>query len=329
MRWQSALEAPWARALVGAGALLLLGALSMRSVTGSEPDRFRPTDITPTGDGDAPGDGHWSAIPDPIRPDAEPLLFATSLHPDRKRPSAVVHVVAVELSEVRLRAVAGTEEPKASPTVGGRSVRSGLVPREPQLRLLAAFDGGPVGEAGTAGMHVDHVTLAPPTLDACTLLALEDGTLRLGSWRALSAQAARAEREARLSFWRQSRPCRYEAGKARRMPVDAAMPEDDPPLERSALGLDVGSKRLYFGIGRDTTARALAEALHRAGASDVFELDSGVGRPKFLVFPHGPDGARRALGVFDGFAFEPDDYVQKPSRRDFFYLERRTAARHR
>lgn len=297
--------------------------------------RFRPRDVPPMNPSvAAAADGRWFAVPDPIRADAEPLLFATELHPDAKRPRARVRVVAAPLSQVYLYAVAGSSEPEATTVTGKRYVRPGIIPPEQHPLLLAAFNGGATTTAGQPGMYVGGFTLVPPKPALCTLLGLHDGALRLGTWRGLASEAERAERESRLLFWRQGPPCLYEDGELNRaLPGERAgessATASDATLlaRRSAVGLDRARSVLFVGFGTDITARAMAEAMHRAGAGNVIQLD--LDAPKFLLFPFGPDGNRRATGLFEGFAFTADDYVVRPSERDFFFLVRREPAHHR
>jgi len=292
---------------------------------------FVPADVGPMDRRVAgPGDGHFRPVADPARPDAEPLLFATLLHPDRQRRWAEVFVVAVPIAAVRLYAVAGTVEPQATTQAGRDYERRGLVPVDRRSALLAAFNGGFMTKHGQHGMHVDGVTLVPAKPHLCTILALEDGRLEVGSWRHLAELAEGAERDSNLVFWRQAAPCMYEGGQLNPALRDenvrnwGATIDGDVVIRRSALGLDSSRATLFVGISNDTTARAIAEAMHHAGASDVAQLDVNWSYPKFLLFPRDSDGRRRALGLFEGFVFRPDEYVTRPSTRDFFYLVRRT-----
>jgi hypothetical protein len=94
-------------------------------------------------------------------------------------------------------------------------------------------------------------------------------------------------------------------------------------IRRSAIGLSADGRRLFIGISNDTTARAMALGMQRAGASDVAQLDVNWSYPKILLFPRDASGKRHATTLFRGFLFDADDYVRKPSPRDFFYLVRK------
>ncbi|HVY31952.1 MAG TPA: hypothetical protein VHB79_35700 [Polyangiaceae bacterium] len=292
--------------------------------------RFAPIDVGPLERRvAAAGDGQWRAVTDPARPEADPLLFATLLHPDAKRPWAEVFVVVMPVERVRVHAVAGTIEPEATTAAGLEAVRSGLVPRTQRGALLAAFNGGFMTRHGQHGMYVDGVTLVSPKRHLCTFWGMRDGSLEIGTWRKLVERVERAEAAQQLLFWRQAAPCMYEQGR-----LNAALRDEDVKnwgatldgsvvIRRSAVGLDASRQLLFVGVSNDTTARAIADAMHHAGASDVAQLDVNWSYPKFLVFPRGPDGQRRALGLFSGFVFRPDDYLTRASTRDFFYVVRR------
>lgn len=294
--------------------------------------RFVPRDVGPLSTRmAAAGDGQWRPVSDPARPGAETLLFETLLHPDLKRSWAEVFVVAMPVSAVRLYAVAGTVEPQSTTPAGSSYVRTGLIPPERRAALLAAFNGGFMTKHGQHGMSVDGVVLVPAKPQLCTLLALSDGSLQIASFRALGPAAAGAEREGRLVFWRQGAPCMYESGRLNPLLADeqvrnwGATIDGDVVIRRSAVGLDRTRSVLFVAISNDTTARALADAVHHAGADDVMQLDVNWSYPRFLLFPRAADGSRRALGLFAGFVFQPDQYVRRPSTRDFFYLVRREA----
>jgi hypothetical protein len=301
-----------------------------REPAGPSTPPFQPPDVPPMlARVAAAGDGRWRAVLDPARPDAPPLLFATLLHPDGKRPWAEVFIVAMPVSQVSLHAVAGTREPEATTEEGQHYQRHGLIPASHLSQLLAAFNGGFMTQHGRHGMHVAEVTLVSPRANLCTVLALENGDLKVGTWSGLSTDAEQAQREGQLRFWRQGAPCMYEAGilNPRLRDEDVrgwgATLDGQVVIRRSAIGLDAARRVLYMGVSNDTTARAMAQAMHHAGASDVLQLDVNWSYPKFLLFPTGSDGQRRARGLFEGFLYEEDEYLRRASRRDFFYVLRR------
>ena len=61
-----------------------------------------------------------------------------------------------------------------------------------------------------------------------------------------------------------------------------------------------------------------------AGADAVAELDVNHSYPKFLFYERDAESgkllAKRA--IIDALEYQPNRYVELPSRRDFFYLAR-------
>jgi hypothetical protein len=292
---------------------------------------FRPKDVGPVHEKwSAPGDGQWVAIKDPRRPDEKPYLFKTLLHPDKFRSWAELFVVAVDLRRTELYPMAGYREPKSFEKEGMKYERKAAIPAEHHEELLAAFNGGFMTEHGYYGMKVDGVTLVKPRESACTIVQYDDGSVEIATWKTI------AEKEPRMKWYRQAPGCMYEDGK---MHVGLAAPDSrawgatldgETVIRRSAVGLDPDGDVLYVGISNHTTARAIAEGMHHAGAGDVAQLDVNWSYPKFVLFEPGEAGPeRKAVPLAQGFEHSEDEYIRKRAYRDFFYLvrnpDRRTA----
>jgi hypothetical protein len=270
----------------------------------------------------AEGDGVWVPVVDPARPEADAVLHKTLLHPDRKRSWAELYVVAMDLRRLRVLAAAGTVEPEASTTEGQRYVRRGVVPAEHREALVAAFNGGFKAEHGHYGMYVDGVTLLPPRDRACTFAAYDDDTMRIATWTALADGAER------MTWWRQTPGCMVENGKLHPRLADEEATSwgmalgGETVVRRSAVGLDPGRTILYMGVSNATTARAIAIGMQHAGATDVAQLDINWSYPHFVLFGRSDSGERQGHSLFEGFAYEDDEYVSRSSTRDFFYVVR-------
>jgi hypothetical protein len=204
-----------------------------------------------------------------------------------------------------------------------------MIPRQHRERLLAAFNGGFKEEHGHHGMFVGGTTLVPLRPELCTVVGYADGSVRIGTWHVLRGNPAVGEGLDGVEFLRQAAPCMVEQGSLHAGLRDettrrwGATLEGTTVIRRSAIGLDRTRTVLFFAVSNDTTARAIAEAMHHAGADDVAQLDVNWSYPKFLLFPRDAEGNRFARGLFEGFLFEKRDYVSRPSARDFFYLARR------
>jgi len=289
---------------------------------------FRPRDPGPAlKQWSAPADGVWVPIRDSRYPREEPFLYKTLLHPDANRSWSEVFVVALDVRRIDLYVVAGSQEPKSDDpkTVYERRAR---IPDEHQATVLAAFNGGFMTEHGGYGMKVDNVVLVHPKPTACTLALYKDGSMRIASWSKLSAN------EAEMLWYRQAPQCMYEAGKIHPGLIAGgglkwgATLDGDTVIRRSAVGLSADRQVLYVSITNHTTARALADAMHHAGAVDVAQMDVNWSYPKFVLFEtEAAADKRKAVALASGFEFSEDEYIRKRARRDFFYAVRRDSTR--
>jgi hypothetical protein len=287
---------------------------------------FRPKDPGPAlKQWSAPGDGVWVPIVDPRRPHEAPYLYKTLLHPDATRSWGEVFVVAVDVPRVDVFVVAGSQEPKADDPKAEGYTRIARIPESQHEELLAAFNGGFMTEHGGYGMKVDDVVLVHPKPNACTLAVYKDGSLRIGTWKALESS------EADMRWYRQAPACMYEGGKIHPGLTAGsglkwgATLDGDTVIRRSAVGLSADRKIFYVSITNHTSARALADGLHHAGAVDIAQMDVNWSYPKFVLFePRDGGPTRKAVALASGFEFSEDEYIRKKSRRDFFYLVRKT-----
>jgi hypothetical protein len=289
---------------------------------------FHPADPGPAlKSWSAPGDGVWVPIGDPRRPNEEPYLWKTLLHPDKERGWAEVFVVAVDLKRATLHVVPGTQEPKADNPAGEKIERPAVIPEHDDDELLAAFNGGFMTEHGGYGMKLDGVTIVTPKPKACTITVYDDGSLHIAPWTELQPDADK------MLWFRQAPECMVHANKIHPGILYlsgnrkwGATLDGETVIRRSAIGLNAARDVLYVSITNHTNARVLADAMRHAGAVDVAQLDVNWSYPKFVLFEaKEPGGPRKAVALASGFEFSEDEYIRKRSRRDFFYLVRKTA----
>jgi len=293
--------------------------------TSDEPPLFLPKDVGPLfREVAAKGDGIWVPVAD-FAEGAEPVvLYKTLIHPDPERSFAEIFIVAADLRRTRLHAVAGTIEPEASTDEGQRYVRTGLIPEAHRDALVAAFNGGFKTEHGRYGMKVDNVMLLPPRDKACAVAGFADGHLALGTWASV---APRAEE---LTWWRQAPACMVESGALHAGLASATASSWGTALgggtvvRRSAIGLDASGGVLYVGVSNGTNARAMARGMQHVGASTVAQLDINWSYPHIVTFRASTTGAPQGDLLFEGFTYEDKTYLERRSRRDFFYLTRET-----
>jgi hypothetical protein len=250
-------------------------------------------------------------------------LARTTVHTQPYRKDAVVVVVAVDLRRVDLVPVAGTEEPVSTTIPAER--RPGLVPVADQASLIAVFNGGFLSKHGQYGMRVNGDDFGAPREDGCTIAFVDDGSLRIATFRALLPLVSR------LRSYRQTPACLVEGGVD-----DARLVHEDTArlwgaaiggkreIRRTALGLDATGQTLYFGIGEWVWARDLALALKVAGAVDVAELDINWSYTRFLLYDRSTP-PKVVSTLIPKVEYSKDGYISKAAPRDFFYLRRKTS----
>jgi len=273
----------------------------------------------------APGDGEWLGVNDARHAGEPPRMYKTLLHPDKNRGWAEVFVVAIDLKQVDLYPVLGSQEPQPDSDEARAFPREGKIPVDKHGALLAAFNGGFMTEHGGYGMKVEGVTIAKPKPRACAIAAYKDGSLRIGSWSALGST------ETDMVWFRQTPECMFENDKLHAglqagagLKKWGATVDGETVIRRSAIGLNAERSVLFVAITNHTSARVLAEGLHHAGATDVAQLDVNWSYPKFVTFePIGHTGVLHPIALAPGFEFSDDEYLRKKEKRDFFYILRK------
>jgi hypothetical protein len=271
------------------------------------------------------GDGVWLPLENPREPGVPTHMLKTFVHPDKVRSWAIVAVVAVDLRRVELHAVAGRFEPESKTKEAKDYKRTAVVPEEHHATLLAAFNGGYKSTHGDYGMKIDGITLVPPRPLACTVAKTKEGALRIGSYKTLKDDLSG------MLWYRQTPICMYEANEphpALSMPKigwGASSVSGTTVIRRSAIGLDKSGEVLFIGVGDFTTGKAIAQAMHHAGAAHIAQLDVNFSFPKFVTYGWA-DGSKKkleAVPLTKDFEFTEDQYIGTRSHRDFFYLTRR------
>lgn len=270
-----------------------------------------------------PADGIWVPIEDPALPGAPIAMYKSMVHPDERRSFSALAVVAIDVSAFELHLVAGTTEPFSMRV--RREDRPGKIPEEQVELVPAAFNGGFKATHGHYGMLLDGIEYLPPRDIACTFARYEDGHFRIATYSSLKAD------KEELLFYRQTPPCLVEDGKVHeklRYSEYAkgwgATVSGETVIRRSAIGLSEDGKTIFYGLGEAMTAQSLARGMKAAGAHAAAELDVNHSYPRFLFYerrdPEQPPIATHA--IIPGIKYPKDQYVTRPSNRDFFYLTR-------
>jgi hypothetical protein len=268
----------------------------------------------------APEDGKWAPLVAGAA-GAPAVLYRSTVHPHKIKPHVYVAVVAVDLSRVGVKLVAGRDEPESDAVP--KAERTGLIPAADQDELIAVFNGGFKTRHGKLGMRIGAATFVPPREDACTIGLGKDGSVAIASWPRLR------DREGELAAWRQTPPCLLEAGaldprldadEVRKPRVWGASEQGEVEIRRSAVGVDATGRTLFYGLGEWTTARALADAMKAAGSVTAAELDINWSYTFFLLY--GSEGGAKVVTstLVPKIKHARDGYVRKFAYRDFFYL---------
>lgn len=293
--------------------------LAVTAQPAATPARNRPSDVGAMHAATAGSDdGVWQAAR--VRSTQDSVLYRTIVHPDPERVYAELFVFALDLSRLKVHAVAGSVEPKSvepQPSVS----RPGVVPEADRERLVAAFNGGFKAEHGRFGMMVDGSELLAPRPTSCTFAADAGGGLTIKRWTALGNEASR------FAWWRQTPGCMVEGGvlhpglRVADSKNWGATLEGKTVIRRSAVGLSKDGHTLFVGISNSTTARALATGMQHAGAVDVAQLDVNFSYPRFLLYRQVEEsGELNAFGAVKGQLYQRDEYLGHASTRDFFYV---------
>jgi hypothetical protein len=273
----------------------------------------------------ARGDGAW--IPVRASTDRErAAMYKTLVHPDPKRPYAAVAIVAMDLREIDLEMVAGTEEPES--TRVPRSHRPGVVPDADRPTVMAVFNGGFKAMHGDFGMRVGKDTFLPPRASSCTVALLPDEDIEIRTFSEIE------DDEPHMVAFRQTPPCLIERGEPNKRLLNeftknwGASVDGETIIRRSAIGLSRDKRFLFYGLGDAVSARSIGDALLAAGAYDAAQLDVNSAYPRFMLVAHGPAGkAADSLELTDPLIpdlhYRPTEYVVTPEPRDFFYIKRK------
>src|SRR5262249_22135057 len=150
---------------------------------------------------------------------------------------AAVAIVALDMRKLELRLVAGTQEP-FSITVPNDH-RPGLIPKDAQPSLVAAFNGGFKAIHGHWGMMLGGETFLAPRDIACTAALYKDDRLDIRTWSEIKST------EGEMKWYRQTPPCLVEQGKTNTTLDEGeysrgwgATVSGDTVIRRSAIGTD-------------------------------------------------------------------------------------------
>ena len=261
------------------------------------------------------GEGIWKDYPLALFPGKEAMAY-TFVRSDPQRSYSITTLVQMDMSQMKLGSVAGTQQPGGPVGKPG----PGVVPRDiiNSGRLIAAFDGGFQYKDGQFGMIVGNTTYLPLEKNLGTLVGYNDGSLKIINYTGQNLGND-------IAFVRQNCPILIENGK-----VEVTQPQNrkfwgrlvtgtfDIYTWRSGLGLTANGN-LIFAVGNNLTPITLADALKAAGAVNAIQLDINPFWVRFNIFePAGP-GKYTSTTLNKELTDGSKEYLNGYTK-DFFYV---------
>jgi hypothetical protein len=253
-----------------------------------------------------------------------PVMGRALVSLDPQRPYTGVALVRVDLSELQLHMMPGTVEPSHPSQIGQTIPDLGMVSREDQTHLMAAFDGGFKGIHGHFGMMVNGISLLPPIPDLATVALYQDGHVQIGVWGKDILPSSD------MIAFRQNCPPLIDAGQIN---PDLSLDNRDAwgytnnsdITWRTGLGITQDGRYLIYAVGNGTTAQTFSQAFHDAGAYSAMQLDINQFYAHFNTYqpvnnPAASQGFQlTGQRLLDEMINNPHLYLT-PNTRDFFYL---------
>ncbi|MDR3559248.1 MAG: phosphodiester glycosidase family protein [Candidatus Pacebacteria bacterium] len=261
------------------------------------------------------GEGTWRDYPLQLFPGKEAMAY-TFVRPDPARSYAMVTMVQLDMSVMRLGSVAGTQQPGGPVKKPG----PGVVPKDviDSGNLIAAFDGGFQYKDGAYGMIVGNTTYLPLKYDLGTLVGYTDGTLKIVNYTGQSLGS-------NIAFVRQNCPLLIDNGtitvtdsKDRKLWGRLATGTVGIYTWRSGIGLSKNGN-LIFAVGNNLTPDTLAIALQAAGAVNAIQLDINPIWVRFNIFEPSGSGQYTSTTLTKDLADGAKQYLHG-YQKDFFYV---------
>jgi hypothetical protein len=253
------------------------------------------------------GEGAFRAL---VTRGAEPCLYETFVRPDARRPYARAVVVAMDMRQLELGFVAGSElpSPSAGPPGDGRLSED----RERLARLVAVFSGGRTSASARFGMSSGGRVLVSPVPGGVAVAELAQGETLLGPW-----PFGREVPEEVVAF-RQGLDALLDANGA---PLAPATREQGEVRPRSGL-CATPAGHLYYAFGERLDRHALASTFAQSGCATAVELGGG-GEPAGMALANGTaPRLPRFSPVHPAMSFDGSSALETSSR-DFFTVSLR------
>ncbi|MGD9934337.1 MAG: phosphodiester glycosidase family protein [Dehalococcoidia bacterium] len=262
-----------------------------------------------------PGEGEWTTAGLPGTTPERPLMAKTFVRPDPGRPYAVVGVLLVDASRVRLKMVGGTKDPGGDRGVAG----PGAIPETDLTDVLVAWNGGFQGPHGGYGMTANGKEYRPLRNGLATIAVMDDGSLKMGEWgRTLTREPGMAGIRQNAALLVENCEVSSRTSEGNDTWGYVEVNSADFITWRSAIGL-TKEGNLLVAAGNSLSAATLAKALWAAGACTAMQLDINTPYVLTSLFFKEQDGSLRAERFMPSMPDSPGRFL-RTQERDFMYL---------
>ncbi len=289
------------------------------------PENIKPLIIKP----EYPEEGIWKSEGLPEGKNGKKIFYKTEIRPDPKRPWSIVTLCYIDLSEINLYLVAGSDYRGLNGKKGAGHIQS-----EYFDSLLCAFNGGflPVHNGG--GMIINHEEFLRMRNNLGTFIVYDDGSVDIVTWKRQKKQKSKSPKDKteyyldenikydKVMFARQNLKkliSEYEINKEAKYWGIVKKNEDPVYNWRSGIGLTKDKKYLIYGAGNAISAVTLGKALKLAGAYDALHLDMNISNIAFNFYKI-TDGNIVPYSLSERLWPEMIGKYIKGYSHDFFYL---------
>jgi hypothetical protein len=266
-------------------------------------------------------EGIWNNVPSAVFPNKEIMAY-TFVRPDAQRSYAIVSIVKMDHSKLKIGAVAGTAEPGSSLGNPG----SGKVPENiaNSGNLVAYFNGGFLYVDGNYGMIVGNKTYAPLKNNSGTIVGYSNGSVKILNYTGQNLGK-------NISFIRQNGLLIVEDGAIPLTPSNGKQEVGRVVINnkiipgavytwRSGLGITKKGNLLY-AVGNALSPTTLARALQMAGAVNAIQLDINPTHIYFNLLTKNNTRSYDATSLNGDLAkVNTRHQVLNGSTRDYFYI---------
>lgn len=261
------------------------------------------------------GEGVWSPL-ELASTNGKADAIRTFVLPDASRAYAVTSLVQLNTFDLRLKAVAGVQQPGGPIGLKG----PGIIPSSDQKSgtVVAAFNGGFQYKDGKYGMTVSGKNYVPLQNNLGTLIGQKDGTLVIKNYLGDTRDVANA------SFVRQNGLLIVENGNVTASTANGGMGlwgltvTNSMYTWRSGIGITKNGNLIY-AVGPSLNVDTLAAALKAGGAINAMQLDINPYWVRFVAFQSTGNGNYTYSSLLKDMQNGGYSYLHGYDK-DFFYL---------